>query len=393
MSRNSWSAILGVLLWVGPAAAGELVVIGGALEPDHEGIYRRILDAALPDRPICILPTASSEPENSMNSYLADFQRYGGEKAAVGRLITQEDRRKAENEGVGRALKSCGGFFFTGGDQSRIVELFRPEGRDTPVAAALRQVLAEGGVVAGTSAGAAMMSDPMIGGGSSEKALEHGVVERDGEPGVWVRSGMGFLPGALVDQHFLERGRVGRLLVATAQQKHRLGLGISENTALAVRGLGTDEFVGEVIGPSGVLVADLGPATPGGVVGARLWLLGDGDRFEFSPRSTRSRVVVPASTKIPVVAEGKATKDQNIRSPRRLWRDGAFHGWLMRLATSERASAEAGRSGPRIRLRKDEGFRALVDPERTKNLFAGPFVVEALDPKDERDTTTPEDEP
>ncbi|MEJ2204672.1 MAG: Type 1 glutamine amidotransferase-like domain-containing protein [Gemmatimonadota bacterium] len=111
--------------------------------------------------------------------------------------------------------------------------MFLPGGDTTAAYQTLWRRWQEGAVVAGSSAGAAMMSRIMIAGGSSAEAVTHGVAP-DGEgEGVVIRSGMGFLPHAIVDQHFLARGRIGRLLVAVlATDSLPLGLGIDENTAL-----------------------------------------------------------------------------------------------------------------------------------------------------------------
>jgi cyanophycinase len=185
-------------------------------------------------------------------------------------------------------IRSCGGFYFSGGSQSRISRVFRPQGEDTPALEAMKERWAQGVVVAGSSAGAAIMSDPMIAGGSSEGALRAGV--RGGEDGEGVRldPGLGFLDDALVDQHFLARGRWARLFVAVLSgQGQRLGFGIDENTALVVEGDSA-----RVVGASGVLVVDASDASPeeggNGGYGIRLLLLGSGDGLSF--RGLRERV-------------------------------------------------------------------------------------------------------
>ncbi len=109
-----------------------------------------------------------------------------------------------------------------------------------------------GAVVSGSSAGAAIMTDPMIGGGSSAGALQEGVrAEGEGE-GVVLEKGLGLLETAFVDQHFLARGRWARLLVAVlATDSFDLGMGIDENTALVVEGDSA-----WVVGASGVVFFD-----------------------------------------------------------------------------------------------------------------------------------------
>lgn len=289
-----------LVLWLATASAswaqdpGSLVIIGGGLQADNGPVYRAILERALPDRPICVLPTASAEPQRSMDSYLADFLRWSEEygvgptvgtrgAAARGVPITKDDAAKAHDADVVADLADCGGIFFTGGDQSRIADVFRPDGEDSPAYEALLRLHREGAVIAGTSAGAAVMSDPMIGGGSSEDALLHGVVDADplieGNPsGVWIRDGVGFLPGAIVDQHFLARGRFGRLMVAArhllqGRQDPLLAVGVGENTALVVDAPGTDAATVHVIGPSAVVLVEMQPGDPE----HRIVFLRDGD--------------------------------------------------------------------------------------------------------------------
>jgi len=267
---------------------GALVVIGGGLSADNEAVYRAILDARDGPGPLCVIATAGANPEGSAASAVARFDRWGGEGTARAHPLPEDEAEAAWDPEVAAALGECSGFFFTGGVQSRILRLFRPEGEATPALEALMDRWRRGAVVAGSSAGAAMMSDPMIAGGSSVGALLNGI-DRDG---VQLAAGMGFLPDLLVDQHFLARGRIGRLLVATLEEEGvPLGAGIDENTALVVRGTEL-----EVVGASGVVMIDargvvptppdrLPPGTSGvrGVSGVRLELLGPGDRFSLEP--------------------------------------------------------------------------------------------------------------
>ncbi len=360
------------------ADPGALVIVGGALAPDNEAIYRAILDRRLSGKPICVLPTASGQPRRSMTSYVKDFRRYGGAGAAEGVAITTlKSHRTAEPKTVKR-LEGCGGVFFTGGDQSRIADVLRPGGEPSPADTAIRQLRARGGVVAGTSAGAAMMSDPMIGGGSSSEAFEHGVTPQGDSLGVWVRDGMGFLPPALVDQHCLARGRLGRLLVATAEDgMRRFGICVDEDTALVV-----DGGQARVVGASSVAVLDLEGTsrTAGrGFRDGRLWLLGDGDRIDLgSGRATPNRA------KTDWVPE----RLEPVAVPADPWVRDALHRFVISFAGSANDSASLGDAPAALALRKGEDFRALTprgeepripSPHRTAStLFAGPFEVDWL---------------
>ena len=157
------------------------------------------------------------------------------------RIDTRADANAPEVEHV---LREATGVFFTGGDQERITAVIGGTATDS----VLQELVASGAVVlAGTSAGAAMMSGTMIVEGDAR-----GVTRAS------VRTGPGleFLPGVLIDQHFAERGRVNRLLSAVALYPHELGLGIDEDTAILTDG---DHF--EVLGSGAVTVVDAGAAT------------------------------------------------------------------------------------------------------------------------------------
>ncbi len=363
---------------VSPVVAdpGPLVIIGGALDPDNEAIYRAILDRRLPGKPICVLPTASGRPKRSMKSYVKDFRRYGGPGAGAGVAITTTRAERAAAPGIVRRLEGCGGFFFTGGDQSRIADVLRPGGEPSPADAAIRRVRNRGGVVAGTSAGAAMMSDPMIGGGSSSEAFEHGVTPKEDALGVWMRDGMGFLAPALVDQHCLARGRIGRLLVALAEDgMRRFGLCVDEDTALVV-----DGRQGRVIGASGVAVLDLGATSRSesgrGFRDGRLWLLGDGDRIDLEAGAAR-----PDPDKQAWAAETLET----VATPGDPWVGDAFHRFVVSLAGSAVADATLAAGPTSLRLLKGDDFAAFSSAEGARHLFAGPLTIDWLPAADDGD--------
>ncbi|MGE5788059.1 MAG: cyanophycinase, partial [Myxococcales bacterium] len=141
--------------------------------------------------------------------------------------------------------------WLSGGDQLRLVNLMLDSaGNDTPVQAALRQRLAEGGIIiTGSSAGAAVMSDPMIGGGTSFGALSNPLDPScTSEEALCLARGLGYVPtqyNAVVDQHFTQRGRFARLVRALAAAERTNGWAVSENTGLLVDlNQGTAEVVG-----------------------------------------------------------------------------------------------------------------------------------------------------
>lgn len=141
--------------------------------------------------------------------------------------------------------------WLTGGDQLRLVNsMLDSAGNDTPVQAALRQRLAEGGIIiTGSSAGAAVMSDPMIGSGTSFGALSNPLDPScTSEEALCLARGLGYIPaqyGAIADQHFTQRGRFARLVRALAATERTNGWAVSENTGLLVDlNQGTADVVG-----------------------------------------------------------------------------------------------------------------------------------------------------
>ena len=151
-------------------------------------------------------------------------------------------------------IRRCGAVYFSGGDQVRITEAFqKPDGSDTPALAALRDVWQRGGVIAGSSAGAAVQSEIMISAaGQPAGTLDEGMDTLDfgltTDPlrrGLLVSRGLGFFRDGVIDQHFNQlRGRLGRLARLIAQRRIRFGFGVDENTAMILSPDGGLEVVG-----------------------------------------------------------------------------------------------------------------------------------------------------
>ncbi|HPW40880.1 MAG TPA: cyanophycinase, partial [Bacillota bacterium] len=132
------------------------------------------------------------------------------------------DRETANNlEGL-KILEDATCIFFVGGDQLRISSILG----GTEVHRLLKQAYKDGGVIAGTSAGASMMSEIMVVEGKDDEAPRKCTLK--------MAPGMGLLEGVIIDQHFNQRGRIGRLLAAVAQNPNVLGIGIDEDTAMIV---------------------------------------------------------------------------------------------------------------------------------------------------------------
>lgn len=257
---------------------GQLVIIGGA--EDKEGdctILREFVrrSGGLEAR-IVVMTVATGLPGEVGEDYIRVFERLGVQTVKVVDTARPED---ASDPRAIETIEQATGVFFTGGNQARITELLK----GTELEQTLHKRFAEGVVIAGTSAGAAMMPDVMIVEGDSETNPRMEVVRMD--------AGMGFLPGVAIDQHFAQRGRLGRLLSAIAQQPVVLGFGIDENTAIAVNGHEV-----EVIGAGAVTVIDVANIThtnlhellkdePLAMCGATLHILPHGYRFDLVKRA------------------------------------------------------------------------------------------------------------
>jgi cyanophycinase len=257
--------------------AGPLVVIGGA--EDKKGACGILSEFVRlcggPKARIVVLTVASEFPKEVGAEYLEVLQRLGAKQV---RAMDVRDREEAHAEELVDALAGATGVFFTGGDQLRVTNLLG----GTPADQVLHRRHEEGLVLAGTSAGAAMMASTMIVQGHSEATPRLGIVR--------IGPGMEFMHGTIIDQHFGQRGRGGRLLTALAQYPHQLGIGIDEDTALVVAG---EEF--EVIGCGAVVVFDAGAASYNDVLerherervaicDVRLHVLTAGFRFSLSQR-------------------------------------------------------------------------------------------------------------
>lgn len=193
------------------------------------------------------------------------------------------ERAEATLESKVRILDDATAVFFTGGDQVKITSQIG----DTPVFKRIREIYEEGGTIAGTSAGAAVMSETMlVAGGDGDSSAVGGSVR--------MAPGLGLIGGVIIDQHFMERGRVGRLIGAVAQNPKNLGIGIDEETAIVVeRGNGF-----YVLGPGAVYVIDGTEVSYSNIAeeslkktlsiyDVRMHVLSQGDRFDLLNRRPR----------------------------------------------------------------------------------------------------------
>jgi cyanophycinase len=191
------------------------------------------------------------------------------------------ERAEGTRESKVKILDDASGVFFTGGDQLKITSHIG----DTPIFQRIREIYDDGGIVAGTSAGAAAMSETMlVEGGDEESHVIGGSVR--------MAPGLGLIGGVVIDQHFMERGRVGRLVGAVAQNPKNLGIGIDEQTAIVVeRG---ESFY--VLGSGAVYVIDGREVSYSNIAeealrktlsvyDLKVHVLSQGDRFDLGDRA------------------------------------------------------------------------------------------------------------
>lgn len=232
---------------------GSLVIVGGGGMPDS--IRKKFVDlgGGAARAKVVVIPTASEGAEGdaaALDEYLEPWRKQG---VASVTLVHTRSRDKANAPEFARPIDEATAVWFSGGDQSMITDAYL----GTQAEQAFRRVLERGGVIGGTSAGAAIMSRVMITGGHDKATV-----------GV----GLGYLPGAVVDQHALRRSRVNRMMGVVADHPGLIGVAVDESTALVVQ---PEEW--HVLGKSYVVF--FRPASAGSP--QRIDFFKEGDRGKF----------------------------------------------------------------------------------------------------------------
>ncbi|RZJ11726.1 MAG: cyanophycinase [Rubrivivax sp.] len=288
-------AAAAVFLFHVVAHAGTAIVIGGATKSDNDAVWQRVVDeAGGAGARIAVFATAAANPERSAGLIVASLNRRGANAEAIPVAPRQKDvdwQANLNDPALIAKVAAAKGVFFSGGAQEYIVDTLQPGGEPTAMLKAIRQVFDDGGVVAGTSAGAAIMSRIMFRDAPDNMQILKGQWRDKRE----YDQGLGFvMPGLFVDQHFLKRGRIGRMLPAMRALGYTLGLGIEENTAAVVKG---SEI--EIVGARGALLVDLSEATSAtglpafNLKGAQLSYLDRGDKHDL-----KTGVTTPAAHKL-----------------------------------------------------------------------------------------------
>src|SRR5215211_5151461 len=260
-------------------ARGQLIIIGGHEDREGERVILREVARRLNGGRLVVATVASHEPEGYFEIYRRAFADLGVRDMAE---LYVHDRAETLDGGLARAFEGAAGVFFTGGDQLRISSQIG----DTPVERRVREIHETGGVIAGTSAGASVMSDTMLVKGSSGESYRVGDLH--------MAPGLGFVRDVIIDQHFAERGRIGRLLGAVAQNPRVLGIGVDEDTCALVEDesftvLGSGAVY--VVDGSGVTHSNIAEASPSlalSMHNVRLHVLSSGDAFDLKDRRPMS---------------------------------------------------------------------------------------------------------
>jgi len=216
---------------------GPLVLIGGACTPNGEALRSFVELAREAGGPIVGISAASENPVESARLWRADFRSAGVQDVEFPRI--KRGNEKMDRELAAR-IDDAGALFLGGGNQVKLVA----ELSGTRTEAAIKALSARGGVICGTSAGAAALTALTMAGGEIDE--EGNLVEQ------YLGPGFGLLNfETIVDTHFTKRRRLQRLFVVVAGNPELMGLGIDEDTALIVRG-----HIGEVVGAGGVTFVD-----------------------------------------------------------------------------------------------------------------------------------------
>lgn len=229
---------------------GKLIPIGGSENKDcrkngdctisfyNTGILKRLLsEMSGNDSRLELIPTASGIPQEVAQRYIRAFNKLGCNNVGV---IPVQKKKDACNRKYTERIERADGVFFTGGDQSRLGMFFQ----ETPLVETItRRYLNDDFVIAGTSAGAMAMSCKMITGGPAT-SFKKGCVR--------MSTGLSFIENVIIDTHFIERGRFGRLTRAVEANPGCIGIGLGEDTGLIL----SNGYEIEIIGSGQVIILD-----------------------------------------------------------------------------------------------------------------------------------------
>ncbi|MBO0857738.1 MAG: cyanophycinase [Chloracidobacterium sp.] len=279
---------------------GTLIAIGGAEHKLRSNIILEEVARYIGSGKLVITTVASEEPRHYTEEYTRIFRGLGVKH--IYSLII-ESREEGRREAKLKILNDATGVFFTGGDQLRITSRIG----DTPIDHRIKQIYEEeGGVIIGTSAGASVLCETMMVEGGSDESYKIGTSLR-------MAPGLGLIGGMIIDQHFSQRGRMGRMLGAVAQNPANVGVGIDEDTAILVENRNVFFVLGSgavyVFDGSGVTDTNIATEKEGHTMSmcdVKLHVLSQGYSFNLTDRNPKLLSKRQAKAKLPMEEPEKA---------------------------------------------------------------------------------------
>ncbi len=261
---------------VGGEIRGSLLVIGGHENKEGQRTILEEIAKRAKGGKLVVATIASEEPQPQWEEYQRVFTELGVRNV---RQLDARGREQILTDDFAELLAGARVIFFAGGDQMKITSRFG----GTALCETVHQMYRDGAMIAGTSSGASVLSEVMMAAGDGDASHEVGGTLR-------ISPGLGLISGVLIDQHFAQRGRMGRLLGAVAQNPRLLGIGIDEDTALLIE----RNRDSSVIGSGAVYIVDgreisftntaLEEAQTMSAFGIKLHVLSSGDRFDLETR-------------------------------------------------------------------------------------------------------------
>lgn len=257
---------------------GTIIIIGGAEDKKGEKtVLNDVCDTIDKQNGVLVIATVATDvPKETANDYKNIFKGLGVKNIDVLDIKEREDAYFSKNIDI---LEKSSLVFFTGGDQLKITSLLG----GTPLYTTIKSKFQNGCIFAGTSAGASAMSEIMIVSGFDEESPKKGTLK--------MSLGLGLIEGVMIDQHFAQRGRIGRLLTGIAQNPQILGIGIDEDTAIVVKNKERFHVIGSgavyVIDGSSISHTNVSQQNPEEVLSIfdiKMHVLKKGDKFDLIKR-------------------------------------------------------------------------------------------------------------
>lgn len=257
---------------------GNLIIIGGAEDKKGEkNILKEVCSKIDKEKDELVIATIATDlPKEVGCEYKNIFENLGVKNINV---LNVEDRKDTHEIHNIEMIKKASLVFFTGGDQLKITSILG----GTPLYDIIHESYEKGCVYVGTSAGASVVSDTMIITGEDEESPKKCTLK--------MAPGLGLIKNVVIDQHFAQRGRIGRLLVAIAENPESLGIGIDEDTAIVICKEGKFKVIGSgavyIIDGSSITYTNVSEQNPEEILSMfdiKMHVLKNGDKFNLNIR-------------------------------------------------------------------------------------------------------------